>query len=62
MMAVLKDSLHDPLHYNEEVDLAHHPNNPAVYPLQADTIGVFRAEPRADGLPAAPAAKRSMTS
>ena len=51
MMAVLKDSVNlirD--HYNEEVDLAHLPqDDPAVYhALQtADTIGLFQVESRA---------------
>src|SRR6202158_1942790 len=51
MMAVLKDSIeliHD--HYYEEVDLAHLPqDDPAVYSAlqQADTIGLFQVESRA---------------
>jgi error-prone DNA polymerase len=51
MMAVLKDSvglIHD--HYDEEVDLAHLPQDcPDVYdPIrQADTIGMFQIESRA---------------
>ncbi len=51
MMAVLKDSLalisH---HYHDEVDLAHlPPDDPAVYSAlqQADTIGMFQVESRA---------------
>jgi error-prone DNA polymerase len=51
MMAVLKDSVAlIRRHYNEEVDLAHLPqNDPLVYrSLQkADTIGVFQVESRA---------------
>ena len=51
MMAVLKDSIElirD--HYDEEVDLAHLPvDDPAVYSTlqQADTIGMFQVESRA---------------
>ncbi len=51
MMAVLKDSIeliHD--HYHEEVDLAHLPqDDPPVYSAlqQADTIGLFQIESRA---------------
>ena len=51
MMAVLKDSIeliHD--HYHEEVDLAHLPaDDPPVYSAlqQADTIGLFQVESRA---------------
>jgi len=51
MMAVLKDSIElirD--HYHEEVDLAHLPqDDPPVYSAlqQADTIGLFQAESRA---------------
>jgi error-prone DNA polymerase len=51
MMAVLKDSIElirD--HYREEVDLAHLPqDDPAVYSAlqQADTIGLFQVESRA---------------
>ncbi|HKD02430.1 MAG TPA: error-prone DNA polymerase [Terriglobales bacterium] len=51
MMAVLEDSIQlirD--HYKEEVDLAHLPaNDPAVYSAlqQADTIGMFQVESRA---------------
>ena len=51
MMAVLKDSIElirD--HYHEEVDLAHLPqNDPPVYSAlqQADTIGLFQVESRA---------------
>jgi error-prone DNA polymerase len=51
MMAVLKDSIeliHD--HYDEEVDLAHLPqNDKQVYSTlqQADTIGMFQVESRA---------------
>jgi error-prone DNA polymerase len=51
MMAVLKDSIeliHD--HYREEVDLAHlPPDDPQVYSAlqQADTVGLFQVESRA---------------
>ena len=51
MMAVLEDSIqliHD--HYNEDVDLAHLPaDDPDVYAAlqQADTIGMFQIESRA---------------
>jgi error-prone DNA polymerase len=51
MMAALKDSLeliHD--HYNEEVDLAHLPqDDPVVYSTlqKADTVGMFQVESRA---------------
>src|SRR6202050_3928808 len=51
MMAVLKDSIeliHD--HYREEVDLAHLPaDDPEVYSAlqQADTVGLFQVESRA---------------
>ena len=51
MMAVLKDSIeliHD--HYHEEVDLAHlPPDDPQVYSSlqQADTVGLFQVESRA---------------
>ncbi len=51
MMAVLKDSIeliHD--HYHDEVDLAHLPqDDPPVYSAlqQADTIGLFQVESRA---------------
>ncbi len=51
MMAVLKDSIeliHD--HYHEEVDLAHLPSDdPQVYSAlqQADTVGLFQVESRA---------------
>jgi error-prone DNA polymerase len=51
MMAVLKDSLElIGKHYQEEVDLAHLPqDDPAVYSAlqQADTIGMFQVESRA---------------
>ncbi len=51
MMAVLKDSLElVRKHYPEEVDLAHLPqDDPAVYSAlqQADTIGLFQVESRA---------------
>ena len=51
MMAVLEDSIqliHD--HYNEDVDLAHLPeDDPTVYSAlqQADTVGMFQIESRA---------------
>jgi error-prone DNA polymerase len=51
MMAVLKDSIElIRKHYDEEVDLAHLPaDDPAVYATlqQADTIGLFQVESRA---------------
>jgi error-prone DNA polymerase len=51
MMAVLKDSIElIRNHYREEVDLAHLPqDDPAVYSAlqQADTIGLFQVESRA---------------
>jgi error-prone DNA polymerase len=51
MMAVLKDSIElIRNHYHEEVDLAHLPqDDPAVYSAlqQADTIGLFQVESRA---------------
>jgi error-prone DNA polymerase len=51
MMAVLKDSIElISKHYREEVDLAHLPqDDPAVYSAlqQADTIGLFQVESRA---------------
>jgi error-prone DNA polymerase len=51
MMAVLKDSIElIRSHYREEVDLAHLPaDDPAVYSTlqQADTIGLFQVESRA---------------
>jgi error-prone DNA polymerase len=51
MMAVLKDSIElIRNHYDEEVDLAHLPqNDPEVYSAlqQADTIGLFQVESRA---------------
>jgi error-prone DNA polymerase len=51
MMAVLKDSIElIRNHYDEEVDLAHLPQeDPAVYSAlrQADTIGLFQVESRA---------------
>jgi error-prone DNA polymerase len=51
MMAVLKDSIELVRnHYREEVDLAHLPqDDPAVYSAlqQADTIGLFQVESRA---------------
>jgi error-prone DNA polymerase len=51
MMAVLKDSIElIREHYREEVDLAHLPqNDPPVYSAlqQADTIGLFQVESRA---------------
>jgi error-prone DNA polymerase len=51
MMAVLKDSIElIRNHYREEVDLAHLPaDDPAVYSAlqQADTIGMFQVESRA---------------
>jgi error-prone DNA polymerase len=51
MMAVLKDSIElIREHYHEEVDLAHLPqDDPAVYSAlqQADTIGLFQVESRA---------------
>jgi error-prone DNA polymerase len=51
MMAVLKDSIElIRNHYDEEVDLAHLPaDDPAVYSTlqQADTIGMFQVESRA---------------
>lgn len=50
MMAVLKDSIqliHDA--YEEEVDLAHLPQDPLIYDTlcRADTIGMFQVESRA---------------
>src|SRR6202044_2618350 len=51
MMAVLKDSIElISKHYREEVDLAHLPqDDPTVYSAlqQADTIGLFQVESRA---------------
>jgi error-prone DNA polymerase len=51
MMAVLKDSIElIRNHYDEEVDLAHLPqDDPAVYSAlqQADTVGLFQVESRA---------------
>jgi error-prone DNA polymerase len=51
MMAVLKDSIElIRNHYHEEIDLAHLPqDDPAVYSAlqQADTIGLFQVESRA---------------
>ena len=51
MMAVLKDSIElIRTHYNEEVDLAHLPqDDPTVYSAlqQADTVGLFQVESRA---------------
>ncbi|MFP5276256.1 MAG: DNA polymerase III subunit alpha [Acidobacteriota bacterium] len=50
MMAVLKDCLElIPRHYGEPVDLAHLPQEDAVYRTlqQADTVGMFQVESRA---------------
>ncbi|MGC8550085.1 MAG: DNA polymerase III subunit alpha [Acidobacteriaceae bacterium] len=50
MMAVLKDCLElIPRHYNEQVDLAHLPQDEEVYRTlqRADTVGMFQVESRA---------------
>lgn len=50
MMAVLEDCLGlIPKHYNDQIDLAHLPNDKEVYEAlrRADTIGMFQVESRA---------------
>jgi error-prone DNA polymerase len=50
MMAVIKDCLTlIPEHYGEPIDLAHLPEDPAVYKVlqRADTVGMFQIESRA---------------
>ncbi|MGC2298399.1 MAG: DNA polymerase III subunit alpha, partial [Acidobacteriaceae bacterium] len=50
MMAVIKDCLTlIPQHYGDPIDLAHLPEDPAVYKVlqRADTVGMFQIESRA---------------
>src|ERR1035441_7370424 len=54
MMAVLKDSIElIPRHYGQDIDLAALPEDPVVYETlrQADTVGMFQVESRAQMAP-----------